>query len=200
MDENLHVPVDEPVLLTMTSSDVIHSLFIPAMRVKMDVVPGRYSRAWFRATEAGDYPLYCTRVLRHAALQTCWPGSSCSRAADYKKWLAAAGDMSGKMSPAEYGELLYRRQGCANCHTTWTAAPGPGRASRAFTASRSNSKTVAPVMVEDNYIREIDPRTGGEDRQGISARDAHVQGHAQRQGHHGHDRIHQVAESRARCP
>ena len=73
-DENLHVPVDEPVLLTMTSEDVIHSLFIPAMRVKMDVVPGRYSRAWFRAAKTGDYPLYCREYCGTQTFQHARPG------------------------------------------------------------------------------------------------------------------------------
>ncbi len=58
VDENLHVPVDVPVKLTMSSEDVIHSLYIPAFRVKHDVVPGRYSKLWFRAIQPGEYQIF----------------------------------------------------------------------------------------------------------------------------------------------
>jgi cytochrome c oxidase subunit II len=55
----LHVPVNRPVKLTMTSEDVIHSFFVPAFRVKSDVVPGRYSTMWFTPTKPGTYHLFC---------------------------------------------------------------------------------------------------------------------------------------------
>ncbi len=57
----LHVPMGVPIRLMMTSQDVIHSFFVPAFRVKQDVLPDRYTQLWFTATEAGDYPLYCTQ-------------------------------------------------------------------------------------------------------------------------------------------
>ncbi len=59
VDQNLHVPVDRPVQLVMSSADVIHSLYVPAFRIKMDVVPGRYTKVWFEATEPGEYDLFC---------------------------------------------------------------------------------------------------------------------------------------------
>ena len=64
----LHVPVGRPVKLTMTSEDVIHSFYIPAFRVKQDVVPGRYTTMWFEPTKAGQVPPVLRRVLRHEAL------------------------------------------------------------------------------------------------------------------------------------
>jgi cytochrome c oxidase subunit 2 len=57
--DSLHVPVDRPVKLVMRSEDVIHSFFVPAFRLKMDVVPGRYNKSWFTATRVGEYPIYC---------------------------------------------------------------------------------------------------------------------------------------------
>jgi len=57
--DELHVPVDTRVRLVMRSEDVIHSAFIPAFRVKRDVVPGRYSELWFEANKPGEYPLLC---------------------------------------------------------------------------------------------------------------------------------------------
>ena len=65
----LHVPVGRDVKLIMTSQDVIHSFFVPAFRMKQDVLPGRYTVAWFRATKPGTYHLFCAAILRHAALR-----------------------------------------------------------------------------------------------------------------------------------
>lgn len=55
----MHIPVDTPIKLTMTSEDVIHSFFVPAFRLKRDVLPGRYTSMWFEATEPGEYHLFC---------------------------------------------------------------------------------------------------------------------------------------------
>ena len=64
----LHWPVDRPVRLTMTSEDVIHSFFIPAFRIKQDVLPGRYTSMWFQPNKIGKYHLFCAEYLRHEAL------------------------------------------------------------------------------------------------------------------------------------
>ncbi len=69
VDSNLHVPVNEPVRLVMRSKDVLHSFYIPAFRVKQDVIPNRYTKLWFEATKAGRLPPVLRRVLRHRALQ-----------------------------------------------------------------------------------------------------------------------------------
>lgn len=55
----LHVPRGNTVQLKMISQDVIHSFFVPAFRIKHDVLPGRYSRIWFRPTKTGEYHLFC---------------------------------------------------------------------------------------------------------------------------------------------
>ncbi len=63
--DELHVPVGRPIQLTMISEDVIHDLFVPAFRVKMDVLPGRYTTMWFQATRVGDLSSVLLAVLRH---------------------------------------------------------------------------------------------------------------------------------------
>ena len=68
----LRVPAHRPIRLLMTSRDVIHSFFVPAFRVKMDVLPGRYTETWFEATKPGRYPVYCTEM--------CGTGHSTMRA------------------------------------------------------------------------------------------------------------------------
>ena len=55
----LHIPVDRKIVLTLTSQDVIHDFDVPAFRMKHDVLPGRYVRMWFKATKAGTYHLFC---------------------------------------------------------------------------------------------------------------------------------------------
>jgi cytochrome c oxidase subunit II len=92
VDGELHVPVDRNVLLTLRSEDVIHSLWIPAFRMKMDVVPGRYNKAWFKATKIGEFPLLCTEYCGtgHSDMLTTVvvhpPGG-------YEDWLKKASNM-----------------------------------------------------------------------------------------------------------
>src|SRR4051812_775748 len=71
-DGKLHVPINTPIRLVTQSADVIHSLFIPAFRVKRDVVPGRYNRFWFQATELGEFDIYCTEYCgrNHSTMLT----------------------------------------------------------------------------------------------------------------------------------
>jgi len=152
IDENLHVPVDTPVRLTMTSEDVIHSLFIPAFRVKMDVVPGRYSSAWFRATESGDYDLYCAEY--------CGTGHSdmlakvvVHKPGEFQKWLEDAANFLKRMPPADAGRLLYQRRGCAQCHSTdGRAGTGPTFKGIYGETHRFTDGSSAPV--DENYIRQ----------------------------------------------
>ena len=65
----LHVPMGRPVKITLASEDVIHSFFIPAFRIKHDVVPGRYDTMWFTATKPGRYHIFLRRILRHRAFR-----------------------------------------------------------------------------------------------------------------------------------
>ena len=121
-DPVLHVPAGEPVRLVMTSRDVIHSLFIPDFRVKMDVVPGRYSELWFIAENDEGRPtshhLFCTEYcgLEHSTMITqvvVHPDRE-----SFEAWLADASDLFGKGDPMhEIGEKLYRLRGCITCHS-----------------------------------------------------------------------------------
>jgi cytochrome c oxidase subunit 2 len=134
----LHVPVGRPVKLTMTSEDVIHSFFVPAFRVKADVLPGRYTTLWFEATKEGVYHLFCTEYCgtehsRMIGRVVAMPG------AEYQQWLtgtpvaaglAAATPRGGTLSMAAMGEQIFDRNGCRTCHATSpsegaTATTGP---------------------------------------------------------------------------
>jgi cytochrome c oxidase subunit 2 len=151
-DENLHVPVDQPVRLTMSSQDVIHSLFIPDFRLKQDVVPGRYNTAWFRAVAPGTYNLLCAEY--------CGTGHSDMLAkvivhppGEFEAWLQQAGNFLKGKTPAQAGRLLYEMRGCKECHSLdGTAGKGPSFRGIYGETHRFTDGTSA--RVDDNYIRE----------------------------------------------
>ncbi|MEM8962978.1 MAG: cytochrome c oxidase subunit II [Acidobacteriota bacterium] len=118
---HLHVPLGEKIKLTMTSEDVIHSFFVPAFRVKQDVLPGRYTTVWFEATKTGTYHLFCTEYCgaEHARMI----GSVVVMAPeDYQEWLD---QMSQTMPPAMIGEQLFDQLACNSCHFDMDRGRGP---------------------------------------------------------------------------
>ena len=117
----LHVPLGRPIKLTMTSEDVIHSFFIPAFRVKADVVPGRYSTLWFQADRTGTFYLFCSQYcgVEHSKMSG---KVVVMEPHDYEAWLAGA----GPGAPASLsGEALFTNFACNTCHRPDTAARAP---------------------------------------------------------------------------
>jgi cytochrome c oxidase subunit 2 len=118
---DLHVPVGTPVKLTMISQDVIHSLFLPELRIKQDVLPGRYTTLWFKATETGNFALRCTQFCgtNHAVM-----GGSfiIMPASGYASWLKEAG---ADRTLAVAGEALFRKFGCSGCHDARASVHAP---------------------------------------------------------------------------
>lgn len=108
----LHVPLGRPVKLIMTSQDVIHDFYLPAFRVRHDVIPGRYTTVWFEATQPGRYRLYCTEFCGtdHAAM-VGWV--IVMPPAEYEQWLTTG---SQPETLAAAGERLFRQRGCSGCH------------------------------------------------------------------------------------
>jgi cytochrome c oxidase subunit 2 len=144
----LHIPLGRAVKLTMTSEDVIHSFFVPAFRVKQDVVPGRYSTIWFKPTKAGKYHLFCAEFC----------GTNHSRMIgwvyvmepqDYQAWLSG-GSATGSL--AENGQKLFQSLACANCHKP----DGAGRCPILTGVFGSNVKLAGggTVKAGEAYIRE----------------------------------------------
>ena len=152
IDNELHLPVNRPVKLTMTSEDVIHSLFIPAFRSKMDVLPGRYTSMWFEATQTGEFPLYCAEYCgtKHSdmlSLVVVHPSG------EFEKWLDSASNLSATLPPIEVGKILFTRRGCAQCHSIdGTARTGPSL--KAVFGSQQPLTDGTTVEVDENYIRE----------------------------------------------
>ncbi|MEO8078093.1 MAG: cytochrome c oxidase subunit II [Acidobacteriota bacterium] len=144
----LHVPVGRPVKLIMGSEDVIHSFFIPAFRVKADVVPGRYNHMWFTATVPGTYHLFCTQYCgtKHSAMI----GSVIAmEPTDFQAWL---GGGNASESPAAAGEKLFQDLACITCHTGDAQARAPQlRGVFGTTVTLQNGQK---VVADEAYIRE----------------------------------------------
>lgn len=148
----LHVPVGQPVRLHMISEDVIHSFFIPAFRIKQDVLPGRYTKMWFEATRPGEYHLFCAEF--------CGTSHSLMRGrvvvqqpSEYAEWLA---DQSEEPA-AEAGARLFERYGCQSCHGAENSERGPSLVNLA--GSLVNLKNGQRVKADLAYLREaiLDP-------------------------------------------
>jgi cytochrome c oxidase subunit 2 len=148
----LHIPVGRNVKLIMTSQDVIHSFYIPAFRMKQDVLPGRYTVEWFRATKPGVYHLFCAEYCgtEHSGMVG---DIVVQEPAQYEAWMN--GGSTGPLSAT--GEKVFSELGCATCHRNDTQGRGPNL----------NGVFGKPVQLEDgrsitadeNYLREciLDP-------------------------------------------
>jgi cytochrome c oxidase subunit 2 len=143
----LHVPVGRDVKLIMTSNDVIHSFFVPAFRVKQDVLPGRYTVTWFRATRPGTYHLFCAEYCgtQHSGMV----GSVVvMEPAQYEAWLS--GGTTGPLSAT--GARMFEELGCSTCHRTDTQGRGP-----ILTGVYGNKVLLEDgrtVVADENYVRE----------------------------------------------
>jgi cytochrome c oxidase subunit 2 len=144
----LHVPVGRPVKITLASEDVIHSFFIPAFRLKHDVVPGRYDTMWFTATKPGRYHLFCAEYCgtEHSGM-VGWV--TAMEETEYENWLAGGGS-EGTM--AQQGEKLFQQMGCSTCHLLDQQGRCP--ILRGVYGSRVQLQNGGTVLADDAYIRE----------------------------------------------
>jgi cytochrome c oxidase subunit II len=148
----LHVPVGQDVKMIMTSQDVIHSFFVPAFRIKQDVLPGRYTVAWFRATKPGVYHLFCAEYCgtQHSGMV----GSVIvMQPAQYEAWMG--GGQTGPLSAT--GEKMFAELGCSTCHRFDTQGRGPNlQGVFGKPVALADGRT---VVADENYIREciLDP-------------------------------------------
>lgn len=151
----LHVPVGRKVKLTMTTEDVIHSFYVPAFRIKMDVIPGSYTYAWFEATKVGRYHLFCTEYCgtNHSGMggwiEVMEPG-------DYEAWLSGNANLE---SPITAGEKLFQSSGCVSCHQGGGSG-GRGPSLIALYGKQVELDNGQSVTADEEYIREsiLNPR------------------------------------------
>jgi cytochrome c oxidase subunit II len=145
----LHIPVGRDIKLILASEDVIHDFFVPAFRVKMDVVPGHYNRMWFRATKTGRYQFFCSQYCgTNHAVMGGWV--TVMNPSDYSAWLS--GSSGGEVNAVTAGEQLFSDRACITCHL----ANGTGRAPSlngvyGGTVRLADGST---VTADDAYIRE----------------------------------------------
>jgi cytochrome c oxidase subunit 2 len=144
----LHVPIGRPVRLVMGSEDVIHSYYIPAFRVKADVIPGRYNSLWFTATTPGRYHLFCAEYCgtRHSGM-IGW--ITAMEPADYQAWLAGG---PATTSPIAAGEKLFQDLVCSTCHLAGPQARGPALAG--LFGKTIELQGGGTVVMDESYIRE----------------------------------------------
>ena len=147
---DLHVPVNRPVKLRMISDDVVHSFFVPAFRVKADVLQGRYSYVWFEATRADTFNIVCAEYCG-TAHSDMYANVVVQSQDDFEGWLVENMD-DGSLTPAQRGERSYELEGCWPCHSldgTTLAGPtflGLAGSTRNFTDGTS-------AVADDNYLR-----------------------------------------------
>lgn len=149
----LHVPVGQRIVLTMTSEDVIHSFYVPAFRVKSDVVPGAYSTIWFEPTQVGTYHLFCAEYCgtKHSEMV----GSVVVLEPEaYQAWLS--GQPAGQ-DPVEAGRVLFENLRCQSCHDAGSGQRGPDLAGRFGTEVAAADG--GSVLFDEEYVREslLDP-------------------------------------------
>ena len=145
---SLHIPLNQPVRLTMTSEDVIHDFFVPAFRVKMDVLPGKYTSMWFEVTKPGTYHLFCAEYCgtEHSKMI----GSVIAmEPADYVAWLE--GGQRGE-TMAQAGERLFQQYACHTCHKPNSEGRGP--ILDGLYGSRVSLQSGAKVVADESYLRE----------------------------------------------
>ena len=143
----LHVPVGRAVKITFTSEDVLHSLFVPAFRVKADAIPGRYSTLWFNATQVGRYHLFCAEYCgtKHSAM-IGWV--TVMEPSAYQAWLS--GGTEGTL--AARGERLFNDLACHTCHVSDGSGRGPSLVNTFGTEALLATGAVATV--NESYVRE----------------------------------------------
>jgi cytochrome c oxidase subunit II len=171
--DELHVPVNFPVRLTMISEDVIHSFYVPAFRIKRDVVPGEYTTVWFEATETGTYHLFCAEycgtdhsrmlgrvVVMDAAAYQAWLGEHGVGGGSSVVPEDSAGETRGDAPPsmADAGEQLFTDLGCQSCHRADGSGAGPSL--EGLWGSQVELATGETVTADMNYVRQsiLDPQ------------------------------------------
>jgi cytochrome c oxidase subunit 2 len=144
----LHVPIGRKIKLIMTTEDVIHDLFVPAFRIKADVVPGKYTTEWFEATKPGRYHLFCAEYcgMNHSQMGG-W--IVVMDPTDFNYWLSG----NANQSPAAAGQQIYQTLGCASCHGA-NGEGGRGPALVGVFGSQVQLSGGAPIKADEGYIRE----------------------------------------------
>jgi len=149
----LVVPVNQPVKLLLSSTDVIHSFFVPEFRVKMDALPNRYTVAWFEATQSGEYNIFCTEYCGKGHSEMLGKVRVLPEIL-YEKWLSeSAVDIPEGMSLEEAGAKLYASKACNTCHSL-DGNTGVAPSFKGIFGNTERFMDGSNVTVDENYLRK----------------------------------------------
>jgi cytochrome c oxidase subunit 2 len=151
-DKVLHVPVNTPISMVMTSKDVIHGFYVPEFRVKKDVVPGRYTKLWFEATAVGEYNLFCAEYCGQQHSQMITKVVVESRE-DFLAYLEERGKWWEGEKPADVGMVVRKEKGCFTCHTV-DGSPSTGPTWKDLFGSERKFADGTSRIADENYIRD----------------------------------------------
>jgi len=145
----LHIPVGRKIRLIMATEDVIHDVFVPAFRIKADVVPGRYTTEWFEATKPGRYHFFCAEYcgMNHSGMGGY---VVVMEPTEFENWLSGN---ANQMSPAAAGQQMFESLGCASCHGA-NAEGGRGPALLGLYGNNAVLNNGQTVRADEGYIRE----------------------------------------------
>jgi len=144
----LHVPTGRPVKITVTSEDVIHSLYFPSFRTKIDAIPGRYTTLWFEPTKPGRYHIFCAEYC--GTMHSGMIGTVVvMEPAQYQAWLSGG---AGQGTLAEQGARLFQDLSCNTCHLE--TAQGRGPSLKDIMGTSVQLTTGESVLVDEVYLRE----------------------------------------------
>ncbi len=151
--EDLYVPKGEAIRLNMISSDVLHSFFIPAFRVKEDVVPSQYTQLWFQAEKEGSFDIFCTEYCgdNHSFMlgkvHVLGPEA-------WDRWVRRVPDPNSiPLTPVQRGEKLFSKWGCAGCHSI-DGSPNIGPTFKSLMGRAESMSDGQNIIVDENYIME----------------------------------------------
>ena len=137
----------------MSSQDVIHSFYVPDFRIKMDVLPNRYTTTWFTAIEPGEYQIFCAEYCGKGHSEMLGKVTVKSET-DYNSWLKkSVADIPEGMSLEEAGAKLYQSKACVTCHSI-DGRPGVAPSFKGRFGKMENLANGETVLVDENYIRE----------------------------------------------
>ena len=148
----LVAPVGKPVKLLMSSKDVIHSFYVPAFRIKMDVLPNRYTVTWFEAKNTGSYDLFCAEFCGEKHSEMIGKVRVVSEK-EYNAWLASGAEAAEGENPLDYGKTLFKSKACFTCHNIdGTNSVGPHL--NGIFGTETVITGGKQILVDENYIRE----------------------------------------------
>jgi cytochrome c oxidase subunit 2 len=144
----LHIPSDRPIKITVTSEDVLHSLYFPAFRTKFDAIPGRYTELWFEAQRPGRYHIFCTEYCgtNHSGMIGT---VTVLEPAQYQAWLQGGG-LEGTL--AQRGARLFNDLACSSCHVDSGRGRGPSLTDIVGTTVELQDGSSATI--DEAYLRE----------------------------------------------